>query len=267
MLELTFSDAAAALLESDGIARRFSPLKHSDIACLMLMLDVDSLQDAGAMQGQRDALLERYYGVYEGVPEAFAANNRNTMVRLETARAKHEPVRVWVMADHPADQCGLRWLCAYLGEDWAGSLTVVSVPTALTEDTLFLEYKALGELETYLVPALLKRGEWLDEHHRARYRREWQQLVQEDAPLRAVINGRLLSVDAAFYDPWIRSEEPAGTFPVALWMGRVLGKLPGLNDRWLYARLTAYMGARGYREVQPAGKDGPYSAVVTKQGY
>ena len=40
----------------------------------------------------------------------------------------------------------------------------------------------------------------------------WRKLQAENAALRAVVNGRLVSVKADFYDQFIEREMPAGEF-------------------------------------------------------
>ena len=53
---------------------------------------------------------------------------------------------------------------------------------------------------------------------------EWLPLREENAPLRAVINGQLHRVGEDFYDPFIRARIPDGAFQVAQLIGEVLGR-------------------------------------------
>lgn len=74
---------------------------------------------------------------------------------------------------------------------------------------------------------------------------EWSQLREENAPLRAAINGRLHSVGEDFYDPFIRAHIPNGTFRVAQLIGEVLGRCQlGIGDCWIAKRIQA-MESRG----------------------
>lgn len=74
---------------------------------------------------------------------------------------------------------------------------------------------------------------------------DWAQRRQENAPLRAVLSGRLVSVSAEFYDPLIRAQIPDGPFRVANLIGDVLGRYQlGIGDWWIAERIQA-MEAKG----------------------
>ena len=67
---------------------------------------------------------------------------------------------------------------------------------------------------------------------------EWSRLRAENAPLRAVINGRLHSVSEDFYDAFIRAHIPDGTFRVAQLIVEVLGRCQlGVGDWWIAKRI------------------------------
>ena len=62
----------------------------------------------------------------------------------------------------------------------------------------------------------------------------WEVLRQENAPLRAVVNGRVRSVGEDFYDEMIRRHLPEGQTKIANIIGEVLGReKPGIGDVWL----------------------------------
>jgi hypothetical protein len=64
----------------------------------------------------------------------------------------------------------------------------------------------------------------------------WAELQKENAPLRAVINGRLQSVPENFYDDFILREIALekNEFHEANLIGRIFGKYQlGIGDGWL----------------------------------
>ena len=78
----------------------------------------------------------------------------------------------------------------------------------------------------------------------------WRQLQKENAPLRAVINGRLHSVPEDFYDGMLLSRLPkAGqTIRLAELLGRTLGECqPGIGDWWLACRAEALAAEGRFR--------------------
>ena len=79
----------------------------------------------------------------------------------------------------------------------------------------------------------------------------WRELQQENAPLRAVVNGSVRSVGEDFYDPLIRRNLPEGRTKVAHIIGDVLGReRPGIGDVWLAERLRRMLSAGELRMVE-----------------
>ncbi len=92
---------------------------------------------------------------------------------------------------------------------------------------------------------------------------EWEKLKQENAPLRAVINGRLQSVGMDFYDNFIRKEIPDAPFKVAQLIGSVLGRNQlGIGD-WLIARRIRKMIESG--ELAVAQKNSAFYGTTLKR--
>ena len=91
---------------------------------------------------------------------------------------------------------------------------------------------------------------------------EWERLREENAPLRAVVNGRVMGVSEDFYDPVLRrclTEKPQ---KVANVLGQALVQLSGVGD-WLLARRLRAMVEAGTVRVDEAGSTrGFYGAAV-----
>ena len=89
---------------------------------------------------------------------------------------------------------------------------------------------------------------------------EWEALRQENGPLRAVVNGRLCTVSADFYDFALRrvlAEQPE-EFHQARAIGLALGKhLPGISDCYLALRMEAMLACGELEVVAAAPEDGP----------
>ena len=65
---------------------------------------------------------------------------------------------------------------------------------------------------------------------------KWNQLQNENAPLRAMLNGKLQSVSEDIYDRFILREiaEQPEQFKMAIVIGNVLGKYQlGISDVWI----------------------------------
>lgn len=94
----------------------------------------------------------------------------------------------------------------------------------------------------------------------------WAALKAEDAPLRALVNGRLVGVPEHFYDPWLLRAIPrTGSFQAAVAIGRALAAVPGVGDAVFVQRLQALLAAGALRMVQPGADGHFYGAVLAVQ--
>ena len=79
-----------------------------------------------------------------------------------------------------------------------------------------------------------------------------------------MVNGRLISVEAGFYDPLILRELQVGPVQVANLIGNVLGRQrPGADDRLLAGRIRAMLDAGALRMVGE-NPDRFYASVVER---
>ncbi len=233
-----------------------------DIAMLMLCADIGDISDADSGLQQRKAVLDLLYGEFAGVPDGIWNTTLKGLKRLEEAKTTHEPVRMWVCEASPAELCGLRLVCHLLqGADTP--LSTVFVPAQIEKDGCLIEYRGMGDVDAELLGAMAAAYERpVSDALRQIYAAEWRALAGENAPLRALVNGRLLSVPEDFYDFALRAHMPEGEFRMAVLIGKTLGALPGVSDRWLYLRTMAMLRSGELIEVTPATGDHPYSAVI-----
>ena len=78
----------------------------------------------------------------------------------------------------------------------------------------------------------------LSEHEQKVFAARWDELKEEDAPLRVLINGCLVGVKEDFYDFLIRRELPEGEIIQARLIGNLLLKYPlGISDSWYMNRI------------------------------
>ncbi len=198
---------------------------------------------------------------------------RQALENLETVKQRleqGEPVRVWY-SRQPDDLCGLYWFAAQLSR-WAvpaGQVWAVKLPEWVQQGGTVVEYTGWGEVEPgawgRLVPLQARLPKALVEGIAAR----WQQLQQENAPLRAVVNGRLCSVPEDFYDPFLLRELDKLTdeFLEAEWIGRVLGRYQlGISDGWLALRVEEMIRQGMLVPLSQPPQDRPsYHRMLKKQ--
>ena len=88
----------------------------------------------------------------------------------------------------------------------------------------------------------------------------WRELARENGPLRAVINGRLCTVGADFYDHFILRElqkQPA-EFHEARLIGDILGRYQlGIGDSLIALRIEDFISRGMLEPITQPGEDRP----------
>ena len=145
---------------------------------------------------------------------------RKSLERLRTATGS---VRLW-FSHQPDEFCGFCHVLTLLPKD--ADIRVVELP----------DYEVLGsEVRTYtgwgdIEPTELGRFQALErplgDTERRYFAGLWQQLQSENGALRAVVNGRLCSVEEDFYDSFLLRElqQQPGEFHEGRLVGRILSR-------------------------------------------
>lgn len=217
-----------------------------DILPLSLALSVGPIDEEG-IGPLREKTLSRLLSIYPEGEQTAAGILVTARQRLDIllARATQEPVRLWV--DHTPDAaCGLRWVLAQLRPLGVENLDlrVVALPALRPHDGGGLVLCRLGELHPSEWGRLVQQTRPLPADQAAALAGQWQVLQRENAPLRAVLNGVLVSADETLYDPYLRRvlDELPETFSEAILIGRTLGRFPlGYGDAWLALRVERWI--------------------------
>ena len=149
-------------------------------------------------------------------------------------------------------------------KDTKAAVSVVPLPHWREEGKAVVSYQGWGEVEPELFGHFLSREEPVPPLILGVMASRWRELQQENAPLRAVVNGRVRSVGEDFYDGLIRKHIPEGQTKIALIIGDVLGwEKPGIGDIWLVERIRWMLSAGELRMVRE-DKEMFYSSVVER---
>lgn len=178
-------------------------------------------------------------------------------------RAAHgEDIRIWY-SNQPDELCGLYWFMEELQplEKQLGTVLIVKLPEhEYLENNTVVKHLSWGEISP---------GEWhkytaLSETTTSVFRlscaMQWRSLQQENAPLRAVLNGKLLGVPKNIYDSFIFQEiaKQDNEFHEAKLIGNVLGKYQlGIGDAWVAHRIENMISDGKLSPVSDAPKNGP----------
>lgn len=250
------------------------PLEGSpgDVLCFPLYESVGDIsgEDIGP---QREQVLKELLGTCsEGAEaaQAMAETGRQSLKRLLEGAALGEPFRVWASGS-PDEACGLCWLLEQLRPLGLESLSCTCVPLPPCrewEAGTLTAYQSWAEAGPHQWGRLAGEGRKLSPAWARMLQNRWRELQEENAPLRAVVNGRLVSVPEEFYDPFIAREiaVQGREFQEAVVVGRVLGRYRlGIGDGWVARRIEAFIQAGLLEAVTQPEKDEPgYHRILRK---
>jgi len=244
-----------------------SPLggNPEDVLSFALHWSIGDISEQTPGPVRQPALIRQYKfaaGDMETETKAVLDQAQAALAVMRERSSKGEELRVWY-SDTPDELCGFYWLMAQLetlGEA-CGPVYAVKLPRYEPgEDETLVTHSGWGEIgpgewSRYLplakpVPPLLRRGcAW-----------RWKQLQQENAPLRGLLNGRLVSLPADAYDSFIRREiaAEAPEFEEPMVIGRVLNRELGIGDALIAERIEVMVQAGELEALSQPPEDGAY---------
>ncbi len=234
----------------------------TDVEALTLALDIGDISDI-VSDPVRTKQLSVLYGDFPGVPEEIGKTNTHAINRLRETQTTLEPIRVWLCESSPADLCGLCFLC-YLTREFQTPLFIVRTPTIVEKDDCVISHRSSGEIHPSNLGVLSEGAEAVSATMRRFYAGIFLDLMKENAPLRAIVNGTFLSVPENFYDFALYAHMPEGEFVMARLIGNALLHTPGVSDRWLFLRIEHMVRTGELAIVSPATDDHPYSAILKR---
>lgn len=191
----------------------------------------DPLSDERAAFLQSTVLIDGPNFAHVGEDLIHAA--REAVERIREADA----IRIWT-SDNPDEICGFYHLLTIIPQET--EVYFVTLPRYEAFQDHVTAYTGWGEVDPGHFAAFLPRQQVLSPVERRHFSMVWQQLVRENGPLRAVVNGRLTTVSADFYDSFIRLElgREGETFHQARLIGNVLGRHQlGISDSLIALRM------------------------------
>ncbi len=103
-------------------------------------------------------------------------------------------------------------------------------------------FRGAGEIDLEYVPFFYAKRRALPACEADRLAQQWERLVAENAPLRVLENGKIVSADLSYYDAAILSNVPAEETIAARVIGRTLADCR-VSDEFVFARLRALAAA------------------------
>ena len=166
------------------------------------------------------------------------ATARRSLTRVQSAA---EPVRIWT-SRNPDEACGFCHILTCLPAE--ADIRVVELPEMEVLDGEIRAYTGWGKISPYDLGRFQELERPLTDAERQSFTALWRELQSENGPLRAVVNGRLVSVGSDFYDGIILREikRQPERFHEGRLIGEILGRYQlGLGDSLIALRIEEFI--------------------------
>ena len=249
--------------------------KREDIINLPLALSIGHISETG-IGAEREKAISLLTGTFpdmasQVVEEILDTARKSYAVLLKQAQ-NGESIRVWASRE-PDAMCGLYWLMEQLRPIGLETLDVTLVELPEWEerpDGTVVRYTGWGEVEPYRFGAMARLGKKLPVNALRGLASRWRELQQENVALRAVLNGKLVSVPESLYDTFIlrELEKQDNEFKEARLVGQVLGKYQlGIGDAWIALRIEQFIKDGLLIPITAPEPDAPiYHRTLQKSG-
>ena len=173
----------------------------------------------------------------------------------EQTKARHHTGATGVITDSRALNFLLRFAPQALLQRYAARVERRLQKERMTDGIAY--FSAVGEVAPNLMPHFYKQRRQLTETEQGQLLSGWKRLQEENAPLRAMVDGRVQSVPADFYDEAILSGITEAEMPAAHAVGRAMGELDmktgnRVGDMFIFARIRALAQAGKIQIVHDA---------------
>lgn len=161
--------------------------------------------------------------------------NLKSLNALKKLAEAGKSFRIWYSSS-AMEMCGFYYLCNVL-KDYETEVYAVELPQVFTIGDKPKQIASWGMAHTYEFGYLVENQKLLQKHE-IEYRASlWQELVEENAPLRAVISKVLTSVPADFYDGIIMSRFTGTTIHENEWVSEIMSMYLGISSGFVEQRI------------------------------
>ena len=239
-----------------------------DVVNIGFALDFGDISGPFPGDGRREAVRQLWgrFGFDAKSYEQFFQTLCDDADKLLNAARDGMPIRAWV-SHAPYSLCGFYALCDLLA-DIDCPLSSIFLPDFVPRDGQGQtrgSYTFWGEVESGKLYQFLPYERQVPEPERRSYAKVWRELKNENAPMRAIINGRLLSVPEDFYDFLLFRSIPDGDFVLAKLIGDLLNKYRlGISDSVYALRIDKLISEGKLLVVGNSDQSHPYGMILRK---
>ena len=237
-----------------------------DVVYIGFALDIGDI--SGEFDGiERQNVFQKVWGRFnfdDNEQEQFFHNQRKDMEKLLSAAINGTPIRIW-KSNTPYSTCGFYFICNIL-RNIDCEINVVSLPEYRQgPENEIVIYRDWGQIQSGKFYQFLTLERQLSQSEKRMFSNRWCDLVRENAPLRAIVNGKLISVPEDYYDYIITKNIPDDDFLMARLIGKIMGNYDlGVSDSWYALRIDKMIEEKKLIIVENKDISHPYGKILKK---
>lgn len=261
MLDVVFSDSAKACIHSE-----LSKGTFEDVVSIGFYLDIGPIATIQQCVNRED-IFQQLWGRFnfsEDDKHEFLMDCIKDQQKLLEVANRKEPIRIWT-SNAPYECCGLYYVC-YLLKDIDCDIRLMQLPEYIDHTTSIQSYTSWQEVPIDCLTTMTKYEIPLTSSLKQfYYASTWHTLMVQNAPLRIVLNGTLVSVADDFYDPFIRQCIPEGKFTMAFLICIVIGTIiPGVHDSFIAFRIQHMIDTKELLLIEEGLDNSPYGHTLCR---
>lgn len=238
----------------------------NDVVCIGLNLDIGDIANEIDSKERKNEFTRVFGSVNfdDNEIERFFYSQREDFEKLLVTAKNGEPIRAW-KSNTPFSACAFAFLC-YSLQNIECKISIISLPEYWkTSDNTIQSCTDWAELSPGQFYRFLPLEREVSNIEKRLQSSLWNDLKAENAPLRALVNGKLISVPEDFYDHIINKNIPDREFAMAHLIGTILGKYPlGVGDGWYALRIKKMIAENKLEIVADKDASHPYGKILRK---
>lgn len=218
-----------------------------EVICLGFMMDIGNIKENVDSEYRKNLIYSMYaqdqWGGNEDVElelQKMGDFYCNELQRLQEYLAEGEPIRVWY-SDAPYSMCGFYYLCSIL-QKYENEIHTVKLTKYRIGSQKLVFCQNWGDVAAEEFAGFLTYEQELSREEIRVNSILWSELREDNSPLRAVVNGKVLGVPEDFYDFLIWKNITKKPIKEARLIGNLLGKNQiSISDLWYAKRIDFFI--------------------------
>lgn len=227
-----------------------------EVVCLGFMMDIGNIKEPADSSYRKELLRSMYDGEER--------EQGKELLRLKRFLDSGESLRIWY-SDAPYSRCGFYHLCWVL-KDYEHEVSAVKLPEYVVREGSIAAYRNWGDIAAEEFAGFLTCEKRLSGEEIRRYALLWMQLVEDNSPLRAVINGRVAGVPEDFYDFQIWNRLTCKPVREGRLICDIIGYFPMSIGDWWYAKRIDHYISQGKIRIAEDSKDKYARMICADEG-